>query len=194
MTMQFKSALLVGLSAALAWGTPYPVAAAEAPATAVQTEPGVWQDHDLTFDFMGFTSTYSCDGLASALEGMLSTVGANKSAKVTPFCPRGFGQPDKLASARLKFQSLQPQAPAAGDTKAPASVPGTWRHVEFSGQKPLNLGGMDCELAEQFADKVLPLFQTRNVERRFSCVPHQDSRLSFDLQFDVFAPPPASKH
>ncbi len=77
------------------------------------TEPGVWQTHELTFQFMGFTATYSCDGLADTLQLLLDTIGAQKGAKVSPLCVRPFGEADRLATARLKFQTLQPHPDGA---------------------------------------------------------------------------------
>ena len=38
-----------------------------ADASAAPAQPGTWQKHEYNFAFMGFTSTYSCDGLADKL-------------------------------------------------------------------------------------------------------------------------------
>ena len=46
-----------------------------APAT---PQPGVWKKHTYAFHFMGFTSTYSCDGLADQLKVLLLAAGARK--------------------------------------------------------------------------------------------------------------------
>lgn len=158
-----------------------------------EVAPGAWQAHKVDFVFMGFTSTYSCDGLADGLKALLSEAGANKGLKVNPLCTRGPGQPEKMAEAVVTFETLQPVADVPASTASaapPAAVPGAWRHVEFSWHKPLSVQPNDCELVEQFADKLLPMFTTRNVQRHITCVPGQDSRLSFDLQFDVFAMAP----
>jgi hypothetical protein len=164
--------------------------AAPAAEAGAATEPGVWQAHKLDFQYMGFTSTYSCDGLGDTLQLLLKTAGAGKGAKVTPLCALGSGRPDKLASATLKFDSLQPQAEGAGGA---SPVPGAWRHVEIGWRKPHALERGDCELVEQFADKVLPLFATRNLDRQITCIPHQDSGSRYSLKFDVFAPVEAPK-
>ncbi len=44
-------------------------------------EPGVWQKHQYSFAFMGFTSTYSCDGLADKLKLLLIAAGARHDVK-----------------------------------------------------------------------------------------------------------------
>lgn len=169
-------------------------ALAASPDESATTEPGTWQARELNFQFFGFTSTYSCDGLADTLKVMLKTLGVAKGLKVFPVCTRGYGRPDKLAAASLKFQTLQPQDAVRGDAGSAASpVPGSWRPVEFAWHKPYELGRGDCELVEQFANKILPLFATRNVQRNISCVPHQESGSVFDLTFEVFAPLPPSR-
>jgi hypothetical protein len=160
------------------------------PAPLAVTGAGSWQPHSYDFQFMGFTSTYSCDGLADKLKLLLQAVGAGPDAKVQPFCTRGYGVPDKLVRATVVFSSLQPVAPGSG---AAVSVAGVWRHVELAPHRPFNLDLGDCELVEQFRDKLLPMFQTRNLNNQVTCVPHEDSGSNFNLDFDVFAPLPVAK-
>jgi hypothetical protein len=155
-------------------------------------QSGNWQPHKYDFHFMGFTSTYSCDGLADKLQLLLRVVGARPDAKVVPLCARGTGVPDKLAEASLKFSSLQladANSPAAA-AGAPDSAAGVWRHVELAPRRPFELQAGDCELVEQFRDTLLPMFVTRNVNNQVTCVPHQESGSNFSLSFDVFAPAP----
>jgi hypothetical protein len=54
-------------------------------------------------------------------------------------------------------------------------------------RSPRELGLGDCELVEQFRDKVLPMFTTRDVENRMTCVPNQLSGTVINLKFEVFA-------
>jgi hypothetical protein len=161
----------------------------------VAPQPGRWQPHSYDFHFMGFTSTYSCDGLADKLQLLLRLAGASPDAKVMPLCVRGSGVPDKLVQASLKFSTLQPAdtSAAGAAAAAPTSVNGVWRHVELSPRHPFQLGTGDCELVEQFRDTLLPMFTTRNVNNQVTCVPHQDSGSNFSFSFDVFAPPPPAK-
>ena len=181
--MLCAAALMAGLPlAAGAADTPN----ADVPGAAAVTEAGSWQDHDYQFNYMGFTAIYSCDGLADKLQLLLRLSGARADAKVMPSCTRGFGLPDKLAQAHVKFSTLH--APAS-DT----SVDGVWRHVELSPHHPFDLHSGDCELVEQFRDTLLPMFLTRNVKQQITCVPHQQSGSSFSLSFDVLAPLPQPK-
>jgi len=155
-------------------------------ATAATPDRGVWQKHELSFVFLGFTSTYSCDGLADKVKLLLIAAGARADAKARPgACASGFGRPDKFARTDLKFYTLTPD----GTAKAPDGprVDGTWRPVTLTTRSPRELGAGDCELIEQFRDTVLPLFATRNLENHTTCIPHQESGSVIDLKFDAFA-------
>jgi hypothetical protein len=138
---------------------------------------------------MGFTSTYSCDGIADKVKVLLIAAGARRDAKSSPgACANGFGQPDKFARANLTFYTL---APSGTDTPPDGKpVDGLWRAVSFSNRSPRELGTGDCELVEQFRNNVLPMFTTRNVDDHTTCVPHQDSGSVISLRFDSFTAAP----
>jgi len=154
--------------------------------------PGTWQSHKYSFQFMGFTSTYSCDGVADKLRLLLLAAGARKDVKSQPgACASGFGRPDKFARADLTFAALAPlQGNASSDTKP---VNGAWRSVSFSANSPRELRVGDCEVVEQFRSQVLPMFTTRNVVNNTTCIPNQESGSVISLKFEVFAPVPAPK-
>jgi hypothetical protein len=177
--------------AAAAVGLPLP-ALSDDPVSA-PAMPGTWQDHKFSFQYMGFTSTYSCDGLADKLQTLLTAAGARSDAKSRPgACASGFGRPDKFARADLTFATLAPlQGEAAAGTK---TVNGTWRSVTFAPNSPRELRVGDCELVEQFRSQVLPMFTTRNLVSHSSCIPNQESGSVIDLRFEVFAPAAAKKH
>ncbi|MGA2186914.1 MAG: hypothetical protein ABSH33_00185 [Steroidobacteraceae bacterium] len=156
---------------------------------AATPEAGVWQRHEYSFAFMGFTSTYSCDGLANQLKLLLIAAGARPDVKAQAgACASGFGRPDKFARADLTFYTLAPAAAAKPGDGAP--VDGSWIPVALAYQRPRTLGRGDCELVEQFRTSVLPMFTTRNVENHTTCVPHQESGSDIDLKFDSFGVPP----
>ena len=150
-------------------------------------EQGVWQKHEYSFAFMGFTTTYSCDGLADKLKTLLIAAGARPDAKVRAgACASGFGRPDKFARADLTFYTLSPVDAAAAPDKP---LDGTWMPVAFADHRPRELGSGDCELVEQFRSSVLPMFTTRNVDNHTTCIPHQLSGSVISLQFDAFSTP-----
>lgn len=159
---------------------------------------GVWQKHEYSFQFMGFTTTYSCDGLADKLKTLLIASGARSDAAARAgACASGFGRPDKFARADLTFYTLAPadsasggSAPAGSSASGSKPVDGTWIPVAISSNRPRELGTGDCELVEQFRSNVLGMFSARNVENRTTCVPHQLSGSTIDLKFESFAAPP----
>jgi hypothetical protein len=166
-------------------------ARADDTAAAAAPAPGTWQSHKYSFQFMGFTSTYSCDGLADKLKTLLLAAGARGDVKSQPgACASGFGRPDKFARADLTFSTLAPDQSGAGSGAKPVS--GVWRPVALSARSPRTLAVGDCELVEQFRSQVLPMFTTRNVVSSTTCVPHQDSGSLINLQFEVFAAAPAA--
>ncbi|HME38507.1 MAG TPA: hypothetical protein VKG63_06050 [Steroidobacteraceae bacterium] len=157
----------------------------DAPTTAA-ADRGVWQKHEYSFVFMGFTTTYSCDGLADKIKVLLIAAGARGDAKSQPgACASGFGRPDKFARADLTFYTL---APVAADTPADSKrVDAVWRPVSFSRRSPRELGIGDCELIEQFRNNLLPMFNARNVDNHTTCVPHQESGSVINLRFESLA-------
>jgi hypothetical protein len=178
------TAIGVGVAALLILASSF----ADEPVAAEQSV-GVWQKHEYRFSYMGFTSTYSCDGLADKIRILLIAAGARSDAKSLPgACAANFGRPDKFANATLTFYTL---APAAADTSANAKpVAAVWRQVSLSALPPRDLGRGDCELIEQFGHSVLPMFTTRNIENHVTCVPHQLSGANIDLRFESLALPP----
>lgn len=145
-------------------------------------EPGMWQAHELQFQYLAFSVAYSCQGLETELRGLLEQSGAQQIS-VTPAGPcNGAG---RTIMARLKFSTLRPTALRETDDRR--SVRGDWHHVTIAPRDLLRQGG-DCELVQQFQTRILPLFDTREVAANLSCVPFQSSGYRFSLTFDVFAP------
>src|SRR5216684_2991796 len=96
MNMKSFRKLIVSSTALLCGAAPWNVSFADgAPAS---TDPGVWQEHVYTFQFMGFTTTYSCDGLADKVKVLLLAAGARADSKSrSGVCSRSYGRPDKFA-------------------------------------------------------------------------------------------------
>jgi hypothetical protein len=188
MSSRWKSAAIIGSALLTSLLIPRASSADEPSAK----QPGVWQKHEYSFVFMGFTSTYSCDGLADKIKLLLIAAGARHDAKSQPgACANGFGRPDKFARASLTFYTLAPSGP---DSPAgPQPVDGVWRPVSIADRSPRDLATGDCELVEQFRNNVLPMFTTRNVEDHTTCVPHQDSGSLISLRFESLAAPPRAR-
>ncbi len=178
-------ALLCGV---FEWG----VCFADDSSIASTPDPGIWQKHDYTFRFLGFTTTYSCDGLADQLRVLLIAAGARADAKSRAgVCASGYGRPDKLPQAYLTFYTLAPaNAAKIADGQ---QVMGTWRPVTIAARSPRELTLGDCELIEQFRTLVLPMFTVRNIDDHMTCVPHQESGSVINLKFEIFAQVPAKR-
>lgn len=188
-----------------------------APAVAAAAEPvpvqAVWQQHEVNFTYMGFTSLYSCDGLEDKLERLLKAAGARDDARVSARgCEFGHSYVARMPHAKLVFHTLVPAdavpspppvaAPAAAPAKQlgrdapklrkdpplPATAIATWRPVEFRSRTPRWLEPGDCELVDQFRREVLPKFTTRDLVGGARCTPHQQSVLDIRLTFAVLAP------
>ncbi len=142
---------------------------------------GLWQAHQYDFRYMGFTTTYSCDGLSNKLQRLLQIMGARSDFKVQSRCSNNSGGPDRFAAAHLDFSSLRAAA------ASPQTIPGLWHHVRLSPHRDLDLGDGDCELVEQLRDSLLPFFSTRNLKSDVICAPFQPSS-TYSLEFDVLVP------
>ncbi len=150
--------------------------------SAAAAEPGSWQQHDIQFRYMGFTSIYSCDGLADRLKELLLYAGARADAKSRSAGCTELSGPDPMAGARLTFSTV------AGDPKADAPAGMVWRKLRFANGTPRDLQSGECELIEQFRDEVLKkAFTLRNLTSRTSCFPHQANQ-RFDISFEVLVP------
>jgi len=143
-------------------------------------QAAVWNTHELDFQYMGFTSRFSCGGLQDQIQGILLKLGARDDRDiVSPGACSGVGdRPSRIAGVHIKAATLQP---AANDS-ATTAVDAYWKPVIVGG------GGsdMDCELLQQVKTDILPLFTTRNVKGpNIECVPHQATRIPAKLTLEV---------
>jgi hypothetical protein len=180
------AAAVVSLGACL--GVPGWASAADDGAQAappVDAEFAVWTPKEIQFTYMGFTTHYTCDGLRDTIREMLLQLGARKDdLKVTEQpCSGDPDRPNPFPGVKIKMSVLQP-APATLSPDTPV-VQAQWKPVKLPyRQYGINAAGQ-CELLEQFNRTILPLFTTRNVDLRASCVPHQLEPLGTKLQAEV---------
>jgi hypothetical protein len=149
------------------------------------TSPGVWQKRQVSFVFTGFTTDYSCDGLAVKIAVLLIAAGARADAKAHAGACGQIGQVDKISVADLDFYTL---APASRTTEG-ERADGAWRTVVLAERSPRDIARGDCELVEQFKARVLPLFTTREVVDKTTCIPNQAAGTTINLKFESFATP-----
>lgn len=166
--------------------------AAEGTAEGLPGEPqsAVWTDKELTFVYQGFTTKYSCDGLRDKVRGVLLDLGAQKKGlKVMQLgCSSPSGRPDPFPGVRVKMRVLQP-ADAAGATDGKQAgqkpVAAHWKPLDLKLRDSFSTDSGECELVEQIRQSIVPLFATRNVDLKTSCIPHQASATRPSLKMEV---------
>ncbi len=182
-----KAAMLLGALLAATAG----VAGAEGTAQGSQdgAQSAVWTPKELTFVYQGFTSKYSCDGLRDKMYALLLQLGARKQdLKVTEYGCINFDRPDPFPGVRIRMSVLQPASGTSGSAgdKSSEPVPVHWKSVELQPDRvDFTTGSGSCELMEQVHSKVLPLFATRNVDFRSTCIPHQATPGGTSLRLEV---------
>jgi len=165
---------------------------ATAAAAAVKPVEATWKKHDLNFSFVGFTTDYSCGGFEDKVGLLLQAAGARADAKVVASCMAPMGGPQKISTAHVVFRALVPRQ-AGDDRHAPPPVQAAWKAVHLRARAPEDLGEGDCELVEQFATKILPLFTVRDIENQMTCTPNELNLGGINLKFRVLAPLPKPK-
>jgi hypothetical protein len=166
-----------------------PASAAEPPAV-----NGTWQKHEHAFSFTGFTSHYSCVGLETKMKTLLGLVGARPDFRVAGTCADAPGAPTLIQVVRLSFHTLAPAGAPAANAAGAEPGQGEWREVNWGPTAPRELQAGDCELVEQFAQEILPLFTTRDLENHMNCQPRQAQLSGIHLKFSVLGAAPAARH
>jgi hypothetical protein len=148
-------------------------------------QSAVWTQKELTFVYLGFTTHYSCDGLADKVRGVLLDLGAEKKGlKVQELgCSSPYGRPDPFPGVRVKMRVLAPVASDSDDKQAPVAA--HWKPLDLKLRDSFSIDSGECELVEQIRDKILPLFATRNVDLKSNCIPHQASATRPVLKLEV---------
>jgi hypothetical protein len=152
-----------------------------------------WKRHEIEFTYMGFTTRYSCEGLRSKLRLLLQASGARPDFAVnTRSCASGPGEMAEFPRVQVVFHV--PEMPPAGNHVAGESTAARWKKVDLRRHQPTDLEIGDCELVEQFRDRVLAAFTTRNLVSEINCIPHQLAGSSFRLEYEVLVGLPSAEN
>jgi hypothetical protein len=161
--------------------------ATAADATAPAPVSARWQKHELKFDYHGFTSYYTCDGLEAKVREILLHFGARKGARVSATgCP-GANAPSAMAWVTVEFESLG----EAGKNGGPDAVAASWQPVELRPRRPSSMGDGECEIVEQLKPVLTAGFALQGLDYRTHCVPHQVSLGDYSVSGKVLMPGPA---
>ncbi len=140
---------------------------------------GVWQHHKATFDYVGFTTLFTCDGLEGRVQQILLDLGARRGVKVfARGCPGPYNTPTHTAWVDADFYTL---APASG-AGAPDTVRARWTALEVTPRHPYYMSDGDCELMQGMKGLITENFTLRGVEYRTDCVPHEVITDSFAIR------------
>jgi hypothetical protein len=171
--MHLRDMIVALLTFSSAWAAPAPDAAVE-PAH----ELAVWVPMQLNFVYRHSTTQYSCSGLEARMKNLLLKLGARPDLDVRGYgCTRLSG-PDPLAGVKVRMNVLEVAGPRPG-------VGAHWKRVDLLGDRDLMEAAADCELIEQVAEKILPLFTVRNVDYNATCQARSPLPGSTRLQADV---------
>ena len=168
-------ALLIGTAAS-------PVPATDPPAASAH-ELAVWVPMELTFPYRQFTTQYSCSGLEQRVKKLLLELGARADLEVRGYGCTKLTGPDPLAGVKIRMNVLEPAGARPG-------LAAHWKRVDLLGDRETFEAAADCELIEQAAQKLLPLFTVRNVDYHASCQPQSLSAEAVRLKADVLVADP----
>lgn len=175
--MSWRPIGLMAICLAAAWARP--AAAADEEEIAA-----TWKRYEVRFHYTGFTTRYSCDGLQDKVRRLLLHAGVRKDLKISlSGCEVGPGRVASMPGLRIVFWA--PELPEAGRRDVGEPALARWRRVVMRRNQPRWLEAGDCELVEQFRDRLLPQLMTRAVSSDINCVPYQLVGTRIDLAFEV---------
>ncbi len=150
-----------------------------------------WKRHEIDLVYMGFTTYYSCGGLKSKVKLLLKHIGVRPDIKIVERgCEYGFQHVADFPHLKITFYA--PVVPEPGSRDVGEPVLGVWKTVSIKRNQPRGLEWGDCELVEQFRDRVLSKLTMRNVTGDVNCIPHQLIGNRIDLNFQVLAGVPTA--
>ena len=166
--------------------------------------PSKWKVQEIRFSYVGFTTAYDCDSAASKVQAILMTLGAHPDTKV-----RATGCPSTRPSRNFFVRITAATPVPAADVKVNESeasrqellkrlgvenglseeeFPATWKSIELSKERKLDIRPGDCELVETLRKQVLPKLSVKVEAERISCTPNQVSLLPPQLRVSALVP------
>lgn len=162
--------------------------AASAASATPASEATAWQHRSAIFNFAGFTSAYTCDGMEGKVRQIMTFLGARKDMKVSANgCPRGPDSLSHMVWVKVEFDTL---VPAPAGAAASDMVPAQWTAFRLNGQRPFFMDAGDCELIEAMKPMLTTNFSLRALDYRTSCTPHEVSFADFRVNGQVLKADP----
>ena len=158
-------------------------AAGTDPSASGSHELAVWVPMQLTFPYRPFTTQYSCSGLEMRMKSLLLKLGARPDLDVRGYGCTQLSGPDPLAGVRITMSVLEPAGSRPG-------LAAHWQRVDLLADRDAVQAAADCDLIEQVAHKIVPLFAARNIDYHASCQAHTVVPGAARLQAEVLVPDP----
>lgn len=198
---QLKSRLLASLITCAA----LPLAAHAADSDTVQAK---WKPQEIRYSYSGFTTAYSCDAAEDKVKAVLKEVGAHPQTKVRATgCTRSRPSrnffitvttatpvPASAADTAELGKSEQELLARMGSKNAVSleEFPATWKTIDLSRERKLDLQPGDCELMEGLRDHVLPKLSVKVVSDKVQCTPKQLSLQTPELKVSALVRAPSA--
>lgn len=160
----------------------FSLGAAASRAADSNSEASTWQHHKAKFDYFGFTSAYTCDGLEGKVGMILKFFGARDPKVDASGCPRGPQSLSHSVWVNVEFDTL---AAAPADAPAGEIVQARWTPFRLNGQRPFFMDEGDCELIDAMKPMLVANFSLRNLSYAAVCTPHEVSFADFRVDGEV---------
>jgi hypothetical protein len=191
---------------ALCAGALLPIVGQAAATHGTDSVPATWKVQEIRYSYVGFTTAYNCDAAEDKLKEILLALGAHPGTQVRATgC--NMNRPSRNFFVTITSATPVPATdaiavPAKGEksrqellerlgNKNPISsdqFPATWKSVDLSNDRKLNLRPGDCELMEGLRDNVLPKLSVKIESNRVQCTPRQLSISTPELKVSALVP------
>jgi hypothetical protein len=153
-------------------------ALADTPAALPAESPAAvtWRHQTADFNYLGFTTLYTCSGLEDQVRRILTYLGARADLKVRASGCLRIDEPSHNAWVKVEFD-----VPVAAENGAPGEALAQWDAVALSARSPHFMDSGDCELVQSMRALVTRNFDLRDLNYRTNCFPHTLSIDDFSL-------------
>lgn len=167
-----------------------------------------WKPQEIRYSYSGFTTAYSCDAVEDKLENILEEVGAHPQTKVRA---AGCNRSRPARNFFITITTAMPVAATDADTAAFGKTEqellermgskkaikqeeflATWKTIDLSHERKLDLQPGDCELMEGLRDHVLPKLGVKVVSDRVLCIPKHVSIRTPELKVSALVKAPTA--
>jgi hypothetical protein len=162
--------------------------------TPTETE-AIWKRQQISFEYRGYSTFYTCGGLRRKLRSILTGLGARDTIRLNGYaCDDVTGRAhfdiilespivateDNVNALTTYSAEQQLVARVRGDILPSAAdlerFPAAWETVSFSRNPRMGLDAGDCELVEQLLRSILPRLSVQIVDNSVRCSPFGNMR------------------